>query len=411
MTHVDTSVGLGPTSRPVVYDVGHRALLAYLAITSCVIGGLCAVAIGMWLGPIASELGWSNARASSIATAFLLALLVSAPLAGAGVDKLGARSVMMAGIVTAAAGFAMVAMAHATYAVIAAFILVGIGNTAAFYVPTSVVVSNVMGDRRSFGTGIIWAAMSIGAALFSVAIGWGIDAFGWRITAWSAAALAAIVLPLPYLALPRRLQEAGKPVAERTSLALFSSRTFVVGTTASAAFGIGMMGIYYHVVSILIAAGYSARGAGMVFGASWLFSATGSVVLGALAVRMGALRVLAFSILLCACGTLLLLGVGHATLGVASVAGFLILWGSTANCLVQFVPVIFAERFGPTHLGAMVGVQSTIVGVIGAGAPILTGYLYDQTANYRLSVLLCAAMMLLGFALLPLISNLGEKFK
>jgi MFS family permease len=164
-----------------------------------------------------------------------------------------------------------------------------------------------------------------------------------------------------------------------------------------------MSGIYYHVVSVLLKAGYSAYLAGLVFGASWLLSALGSLVLGVVADRLGAKPILAEGMLACGLGTLLLLGAGETSVGGVCVGTFAILWETSANSASQFLPVILAARFGSQNLGALIGVQSAIAWIAGAGAPIVTGLLYDRSGNYRLAIYLSASATFVAFVLVLLI--------
>jgi cyanate permease len=96
-------------------------------------------------------------------------------------------------------------------------------------------------------------------------------------------------------------------------------------------------------------------------------------------------------------------------MGMACLVAFLVLWGSTANSANQFVPVILAERFGVAHLGALVGLQLTVMGVASAGAPMLTGALYDAFGNYRLPIYVSAVVMGLSFLSAATVDRTGAR--
>jgi MFS family permease len=192
------------------------------------------------------------------------------------------------------------------------------------------------------------------------------------------------------------------------TLALFANPDFTLAVAGSVLFAIGMGTIYYHVVAVLIRAGYSSYSAGLVFGITWILSAIGSVGFGLAADRLGARTVLAATLLLCALGTFALVGASAPTIGSACVIAFVILWGSSANGVFQFTPVIFAERFGSQDLGALVGVQSAITGIVGAAAPIITGVLYDRFNDYRLAICLSAAATTAAFACIMKLSAAKE---
>ncbi len=392
-------------------DVLNRRWIVISALSAIAftIGGAGAVAIGLCIDPIMSEFHWTNGRTSSITTAFLLASLVASPVIGRALDRVGACSVMKFGIIAVATGFLAASRCHSYIPMTAACAWAGIGYVAAYYIPTTVVVANWMGIKKNFGMGLIMASTSVGAAIFSPAIGWSIEKWGWRVTLEILAVLAASMLPLVLLfvktspcSITPSEEEQPAVTDKRDSgrSAMFSS-TFVMITTCSVLFNIGMGGILYHVVAILIGAGFSPHAAGLVYGGTWLLSALGSLVFGAVADRLGTKAVLVGALLWGSVGTLCLLGVGVAGIGMVCVGAFVLLWGTSANGVSQFVPVLFAERFGRQQLGTLVGVQSAVAGVAGSTAPIVTGLLYDGFHSYRAAidvssgVTLAAALLLL----------------
>jgi MFS family permease len=319
---------------------------------------------------------------------------------------------MAIGVLMASTGFLLAGHCHSHHAMVTAFVLVGIGYCASFYVSSTVVVTNWMESQRSFGMGIVFCATSVGAAAFSLLIGRWLEMYGWRVTIELIAVLVALMFPLILLTIrtsPAHPVPGGDDASEnfntrREGRTQLSSPTFIITTASSALFAIGMGGVYYHVVSLLVKAGYSVHLAGLAFGASWLLTAIGSLALGAIADRVGVQRVLTSALFCCASGTLLLLGVRQTWIGVACVVAFVVLWGTPATSAYQFVPVIFAERFGSKNLGRLIGVQSAIMGIAGAAAPIGTGILYDKFNDYRIAVYLSAAALFVACVLALLIN-------
>jgi MFS family permease len=386
-------------------------VVASVAGIGFLIGGSSAVAIGLLIGPMMTEFAWPNGVASSAATAFNLSALLAAPIVGAVLDKVGARLVMSFGVLAVSSGFLLVSRCHTRYEMLAAFVFIGIGYCASSYVPSAVVVANWMKEKKSIGMGVVWGATSVGAALFSLLIGSWIEAYGWRVMSAIIAALTAVMLSLTLLTI--RTNPPGDTRSEyrgleflntnRPAAASWFSSVFIVATASSAFFAIGMNGIYYHVVSLLIKAGFSTRWAGFALGVSWVLSALGSLVLGAIADRLGAKTILAGALCSCALGTLFLIGAGETRIGILCVVAFVVLWGTSANCINQFIPVIFADRFGTIQLGTLIGVQASIMGVVGSGAPIVTGALYDRFGDYHSAIYLSTAATFLSFVLVSLL--------
>jgi MFS family permease len=381
---------------------------------SFVIGGWGTVFTGILIDPLMREFGWSDALASGMATAFSMASLLIAPAVGLALDRLSARYVVVFGILCAAAGPFMISRGHNQYAMTGAFALAGIGYCASFYVPSAVIVTYWMQTRRSLGMGAVLGGTSLGAALASVLIGWDVEVQGWRSALAVISAITLLMLPCGLLihrckpsgmTTVKSLQtEAAEPLG-RNSKPRFLTLTFILVSASGALSAVGMGAVYYHVIGVLLSSGFSARVAGCVFGATWILSALGSLGLGAVADRRGARKVLSWSMVTCACGTLFLIGASSSTKGLVCIGAFAILWGASANGSFQFLPVILAEHFGSRGLGALVGVQSAVAGITGASAPIATGLLYDRFGNYAPAILLSTLATLLSMVLLQFVGS------
>ena len=381
--------------------------LVSIATIGFVVGGSGSVVVGLLISPLMAEFGWSNAMASSIATAFSLAAILSASGVGVALDQFGVRPVMITGLLAVLTGLLLASMLHSRFGMLMAFVLAGAGSCAAFSVPSAVVVTNTMGPQTSLGMGVVSAAMSLGAASFSVLIGWWTEAYGWRTTLQLIA--SAVVLMLPIVVMSMRITRTTRlaprkplPSSENSTLmarSLMLSRAFIVSTASAALFTFGMASIYYHVVSVLIRAGLSTHLGSVIFGASWLLSALGSLVFGAIADRVGVKVILAATQLLCALGTVFLLGAGSGPIGISCIVSFTIFWGMSANSVFQFMPVILSQRFGGQYLGTLFGVLTAVAGVIGAAAPMVTGFIYDEFSDYRLAIYLSAIAMSFAFML------------
>jgi MFS family permease len=387
-------------------------VLARVAVIGFVIEGSGAGVIGLAFSPLMTELGWSNSQTSTLGAAFIVGGLLTIAAVGVALDKYGAPTIMAFGTLVASIGLVWAGHCHSWSAMMGAFALAGMGFSASFYLPSAVVVTNWMTTQRSLGMGIVMGAVSAGAALFSPLIGWWTELYGWRLTVDGIAALLALMLPLILLTvrtkppggqLPRNfaVDSTDTHKARRDLL----SATFILMVASAALVAIGMFGIYFHVVPLLVNAGYSAPLAGLAFGGTWLLSGLGSLVLGIVADRLGAKPILAGALLCCVLGTLFLHGAAERGVGVPCVVAFVLLWGASANSFCQLVPVILAERFGSQSLGTLIGVQAAIAGIAGATAPVITGLLYDKFGGYRLAIDFSASATFIGFVFLLLVNT------
>lgn len=385
-----------------------------VSLIAFIIAGTGAAVLGPLFGPIMKELEWSNTQTSSLATAYTVGGLLSTLAVGVGIDRFGARAVMLFGACVASSGLLVAAHGHTWPVMLTTFTAVGIGVNASFYLPSTVVISSWMGTKRNLGMGVVMGSMSAGATLLSPLIAWSTELHGWRTTLDAIAILTGATLPLIWVTARTNPEQAWRmtplhkspdPLVPRS---LLFSPVFLLVSSSGALVNVGMLAIYYHVVPLLIKAGYSDHTAGIAFGASWLVSGLGSLALGVIADRLGTKRVLAWSLLVCAVGTVFLLSAGITLLGIASVCAFVLLWGAAANSFQQLAPVIFAERFSLDHLGSLIGIQYTVAGIAGAIAPITTGLLFDRFGDYRLAVLFSAASTLVGFLLILLIQKVAS---
>jgi MFS family permease len=160
---------------------------------------------------------------------------------------------------------------------------------------------------------------------------------------------------------------------------------------------IGINGLLFHIVSLLVKAHYSVRSAGLVLGCINVTAGIGSVAFGAGADRFGIPRILPAALLCGAIGALTLLGI-ESRYGAIWVTTFVLLWGAIHNVYGQAVPTIIGERFGTRKLGTLMGLVFAIAGGTGAAAPIVTGFLYDRFGNYEAAIVF-SALALLGSCL------------
>jgi predicted MFS family arabinose efflux permease len=373
-----------------------------LALTGFVLVGVCAIAVGLLMDPVMSEFHWSNASTSAMATVYSLACMLSGPVVGVLIDRIGSKLVMVAGVVLVAAGFLALSLCHRLGEFYAAFAVIGVGYGGAFFLGSSTLIAK-LGAQKNVGMGIWMFAGSTGAAFFSFAVARTLNSYGWRATTLAAALLVAGTVPVILVAIPRHRPERAaasthvRPVA--IPWRLFLAPAFLLLSAASALAAFGMNAVYFHAVPILLKNGFSGQSAGAIFGASWIVSAVGSLVLGMMSDRLGTANVLKGSFLCGALGTLALLATPSVELGMVAALAFIVLWGVTANAGNQFLPILFVEQFGPVHLGVLVGVQGALMGLVGSFAPLVTGALYDRYATYVTAICASVATTLLAAGL------------
>jgi MFS family permease len=336
--------------------------------------------------------------------------MVLAPVVGLLLDKVGACSMMTAGILVTSTGILLAAFSYGSTSMLVAFTLAGVGFGASFLLPSALVVAEWMPQRRSWGMGVVMGAMSFGAAALSPLIGWCAENYGWRLSLDGVAAIISVlVFPVrltlratPPEAFAKRHAVRNK-VDRRAAIRDISSPIYLVTALGCMFAFVGLGCVQFHVISILLKAGYTSNSAALAFGGTWLLCALGAYALGIVGDRFGAVKSLSVALGAGALGTLSLLYVADSRVGVAFVAIFVMLWGASSNCVSQLTPVILLERFGSEHLGTLVGIEFGVSGLVGAAAPLATGVLYDKFGDYRLAIYLSATATAIASILIWLI--------
>ena len=110
--------------------------------------------ISIFIMPLIKTYGWTHARVSVLPTAFSLTQGCFGLLVGWLLDRFDARSVMSVGAVVAASGLALAGSSHSFPPFLGAYVLAGIGASAATQVPGAVVSANWFTERRGLALGI-----------------------------------------------------------------------------------------------------------------------------------------------------------------------------------------------------------------------------------------------------------------
>ena len=187
-----------------------------LALAATILGSSMAFidgsVVNVALPSIQSELGASVAAMQWVVNAYLLFLGSLVLVGGAMGDKLGRRTVFIAGIALFTLASAACGLAPNAAALIAARAVQGIG--AALLVPSSLAIIGAVFDGEARGRAIgTWAGVgAITSAVGPVAGGWLVDAFSWRAIFFLNVPLAAITIALAVSSVPNshRLDAPGK---------------------------------------------------------------------------------------------------------------------------------------------------------------------------------------------------------
>jgi MFS family permease len=386
-------------------------IIATLFVAIFFVSGAATNCISVFMTPFMKHFGWKHAEASLVPMAFSLAVGLVSPVVGYLLDRLEARIVVCGGAILAVVGLLTASRSAAIGPMVAAYVAMGVGVSAATFIPASLVAANWFTDKRGLAVGVVVAGASASGITMPPLADYLIRNFGIA-TAFVVLAvpIAVIVLPLVVLVVRTRPEGATKAsVAEQVKNlpglevgAALSTRAFWLLVLVQAFGMAGLGGTFYHAVPALINAGYAPANAALVMSAQAAASVVGFVSMGWLADRFTARRVLPWALVLLAGSVLMLLGARHGAAWAWWLTGFVLAFGLTAGCTSSLTPVVAVEALGLRRFGTLwglIGLGSTI-GL--GGGPLLVGGVFDATNSYALAFELCAAMIFAAaIAILP----------
>ena len=382
------------------------------ALMTCVgIGAMFSLAV--YLQPMSVETGWSRAGISSAMTIDFLTMGIAGFGWGAASDKFGTRPVVLSGAVLLGSGLCLASRATSliefqlTYGN-----LVGLA-AGAFFAPMIAAATQWFDNNRSLAVSLVSAGMGVAPMTISPFARWLISTYDWR-TAMMTVGLMAWALLIPAALLVRQAPEAtpsgaaAKGATDNSGAgwsvgrALRSPQFLVLALTFFACCA-AHSGPIFHMVSYAMLCGIPAMTAVSIYSAEGLAGLGGRLLLGLLADRLGAKRVLIGGLLVQA------LAIGS-YLYVSKLGEFYalaIVFGTAYGGVMPLYAVLAREYFGPRIMGTVFGAATMVSSLGMALGPWVGGMIFDTFHDYRwlyigaLSVGLGAMAMALAFPPLP----------
>ena len=199
---------------------GWKPLAGALVGAGCGITSVVFYTHGVFAVPIAEATGWQRGAVQFAFTLMSLLAIVTAPVVGSLIDRVGARSVALVSIVGFLVGLSLLAIASATLPLYyAAFIGMAILGAGTLPVTWTSVVNQWFSENRGLALGIALSGTGIAAAVAPAYAGWLIDRTGWQAAYfWLAATVTAIAMPIVWALVsfaPRRRCGENRRAADR----------------------------------------------------------------------------------------------------------------------------------------------------------------------------------------------------
>jgi MFS family permease len=355
---------------------------------------------------------------------FLVAGLPCGFLAGAVIDRIGARLVILSG--AGLVGISLLLMGSMTklwhYELLC--IMEVLGYVLAGPIANQVLVARWFRVRRGRAMGYAYLGLGLGGVISPLLVNSMIRNFGWRHALETVGLLVLVVLfpvgiwitrssPSETGLLPDGVESNGLDeikssatgtVASGTAAALRSVNFWLL--LAGSTLVIGAIGaLIQHFILFLKDQGYSTAAASRFSTALLAASLGGRVLVGYLADRFRKKNTMAlFYAFLSA--SMFLLGMAHQPLAVWI---FALIFGFSMGADYMLIPLVTAECFGTDSLGKLLALIIMGYSLGQWGMPWIAGRIFDAQHSYELSWRIMAVAGLLGAAAIYAISDPAPK--
>jgi len=369
-------------------------IVALGGLMGCVaIGAMFSLAV--FLTPMSDQTGWSRAGISFAMTINFLVMAFGSFGWGAASDRWGARVVTLCGAVLLGAALTLASRAESLAGFQVTFgVLVGLAASA-FFAPMIATVTGWFETRRNLAVSLVSAGMGMAPLTISPFASWLITHHGWRAAMFWIGILAWVLL-IPAAMFVRRppVTAAGgeastPPQSDRTEVgrALTSPQFLVLGFTFMLCC-MAHSGPIFHVVSYAMYCGLGPMAAVSVYSVEGLAGLGGRVVVGLLADRFGAKRVLIVTLFTQALAIAAYLQVNE----LAEFYTLAVIFGVAYGGGMPLYASLARDYFGQHIMGTVFGAATMLSSLGMALGPVAGGWVFDTFHNYAWLYMASAAV-------------------
>lgn len=376
--------------------------------------------------PILHEMGWSRTLLSGAFSLRQVENGLLSPLVGMMVDRLGARKIILGGLLLGCVGMALLSQVQDALLFYIAFAVISAGMSGPGHsISWAAAVSNWFRRLRGRALGIAFLGPVLsGPFVFLVVMLE--EAVGWRsgmlvltgvlLVLGVPLALVARHRPEDYGYLPDGDTAPESPVASNLSARAEPEGLSAAEASKTAAFwviclvyaiqGLCHSGLMAHILPLFQSLGLSARDGAIALGMIFFLSAFGRIAAGFLTEVIDRRVVLGIVVLLHAAA--FVLGI-FMTAEWWQVVLFCLAYGVAFGSAIPARPLIVRELFGSRSFGTINGLTHGAnfgAGVIG---PLILGVTFDTMGTYRPGIVIFAALILVSLPLLFFLRAPGAK--
>ena len=377
---------------------------AFAALFSVV--GLALYGLPLYYDFMVREFGWSRTMVTS---GNALSKLVVGPVFGFGagwiVDRFGPRRLMLAGILMAGGALVGLGAVSAVSAFYVFYFFNALGYVCGGPLPNQVLLSRWFDNARGKAMGIAYLGIGVGGAIVPLLSAWLTGRFAWRVSLQLVGVLIVLIaFPLAFVVPERREPgETRRPARMSTDQSigrLLTSPAFYLLAIGSMCSIAAVGGTNQHLKLFLsLDRGFAQRDAAQIISLVLAISIAGRLFMGWLADRVPVKHVMLLIYALVA-GSVPLLLAGASR---PAMYAFAVVFGLGLGGEYMIIPLMAGQLFGLEVLGRVMGIVLTADGVAEATAPMLVGYLRDQSGSYTTGFITLVATALAGAVAISLL--------
>jgi MFS family permease len=380
-------------------------IVALGGLMGCVaVGAMFSLAV--FLTPMSENTGWSRAGISFGMTINFIVMAFGSFAWGAASDRWGARVVTLCGAVLLGVALTLASRSQTLLSFQLTYgILVGLAASA-FFAPMIATVTGWFETRRNLAVSLVSAGMGMAPLTVSPLASWLITQYGWRPAMFYIGVMAWVLL-IPAALFVRRPPApsaaggtpapAPKPDKEQIARALTSTPFLVLGFTFMLCCA-AHSGPIFHMVSYVQYCGLGLSAAVNVYSVEGAAGLGGRVLIGMLADRFGAKRLLIITLALQSVCIAAYLQVNE----LSEFYTLAVIFGIAYGGGMPLYASLARDYFGQHIMGTVFGAATMLSSLGMASGPVLGGWIFDTYNNYAW-LYIASSMVAVGAVLLALV--------
>ena len=360
---------------------------------------------GVFFKSLQAEFGWGRALTGSVHSLHLFIYALSTYFFGRLTDRIGPRRALSLGALFIGIGLSLCSQINSIWHLYFFYIIASLGSGVTVSLPNATVQKWFV-KKRGLALGLVTAGVGAGTMFLAPLIQYLITAFGWRssylmigISFWALLTLTAMLMvdrPGKKGLKPYGWQEKG--AGQETDIGLYDwpakeamkTKMFLLIILIYFFTNLPIHMVMIHIVPYLTDLGISKAFAAGALGLIGGISISGRIGMGVVAEKMG----WKWGILLCclSCSLMLFWLIGVKAPWMLFV--FTLTYGFFYGGKITTIPGLIGSFFGTGSLGEIIGIIHAVSlsgGIIG---PVLGGYIFDRSGNYRLAFVIAALAFL-----------------